>query len=84
MELTISGEDKGQLKKVEDLARKMGLCIRKSKSNPSVNESEERQQKLFELMQEMAASSAFKSIEDPVAWQREQRKDRPLPGREEK
>jgi len=26
--------------------------------------------------------SAFKDIDDPAAWQREIRKDRPLPGRE--
>ncbi|HET7360574.1 MAG TPA: hypothetical protein VFI78_01435 [Salinimicrobium sp.] len=43
MEPTISGEDKKRLKKVKDLARKMGLRIRKSKSEPSLNESEERQ-----------------------------------------
>ena len=30
----------------------------------------------------LAAMNAFSYIDDPVAWQREQREDRPLPGRE--
>jgi hypothetical protein len=35
-----------------------------------------------EIFKRLAAMNAFSSIEDPVAWQREQRIDRPLPGRE--
>lgn len=35
-------------------------------------------QKAFRELQEM---DAFKLIKDPVAWQRDIRKDRPLPGR---
>ena len=35
-----------------------------------------------QLFQELADMGAFSEIEDPVAWQREIRKDRPLPGRE--
>ncbi len=35
------------------------------------------------LMAEIAErGTAFKAIKDPAAWQREIRKDRPLPGRE--
>ena len=37
---------------------------------------------VFELMQELADMGAFAEIDDPVAWQREIRKDRPLPGRD--
>lgn len=33
-------------------------------------------------LERMAAMGGVKSISDPVAWQRETRKDRPLPGRE--
>ncbi len=33
-------------------------------------------------LRELAESGAFAGIEDPVAWQREIRKDRPLPGRD--
>ena len=38
--------------------------------------------KIVNLMEQIAKrGTAFKSIQDPVAWQREIRKDRPLPGR---
>ena len=33
-------------------------------------------------LRELAESGAFLGIDDPVEWQREIRKDRPLPGRE--
>jgi hypothetical protein len=35
-----------------------------------------------EALEKLAAMGGIKSIPDPVAWQREIRKDRPLPGRE--
>ena len=35
-----------------------------------------------ELLQILADMDAFADITDPVAWQREQRKDRPLPYRD--
>lgn len=34
-------------------------------------------------MQALADSGGIKSIPDPVAWQREIRRDRPLPGRDD-
>lgn len=34
------------------------------------------------IMERMAARRALSEIKDPSAWQREIRKDRPLPGRE--
>ena len=37
---------------------------------------------VFDLFQELADMGAFSEIEDPVAWQREIRKDRPLPFRD--
>ncbi len=33
-------------------------------------------------MKELQALHPFREIEDPVAWQREIRRDRPLPGRD--
>ena len=42
----------------------------------------ERQQKAVAILQDIASSGGL-NIEDPVAWQREQRQDRPLPGRED-
>lgn len=38
---------------------------------------------LARLLQRFADAGGVKSIEDPLAWQREQRRDRPLPGRED-
>ncbi|PKM37069.1 MAG: hypothetical protein CVV06_07770 [Gammaproteobacteria bacterium HGW-Gammaproteobacteria-10] len=38
--------------------------------------------KLARLMEEAATKNLFADIKDPAAWQREIRKDRPLPGRE--
>lgn len=39
-------------------------------------------QRLSEALEQAAALNPFREIDDPVAWQREQRQDRPLPGRE--
>ena len=38
--------------------------------------------KIIEIIKRMQAGNAFSSIKDPVAWQREIREDRPLPGRD--
>ena len=35
-----------------------------------------------EAFQKLRELNPFREIEDPVAWQREIRKDRPLPGRD--
>jgi hypothetical protein len=43
---------------------------------------EERRRGAAEALERLAAMNAFADIIDPVAWQREIRKDRPLPGRE--
>ena len=40
-------------------------------------------QKAMDALRRLAARGGIRSIPDPVAWQREMRKDRPLPGREE-
>ena len=42
----------------------------------------ERKAALRDALSTLRESGAFADIEDPVAWQREIRKDRPLPGRE--
>ncbi|MEK7602629.1 MAG: hypothetical protein AAB459_00090 [Patescibacteria group bacterium] len=38
--------------------------------------------KIQRLWEELQALKPFKDIEDPVAWQRGIRKDRPMPGRD--
>lgn len=45
--------------------------------------SEERRRLREEALAGLARIQAFADIEDPVEWQREIRKDRPLPGRDE-
>ncbi len=42
-----------------------------------------RGKRMGELLQKLAETNPFAEITDPVAWQREIRKDRPLPGRED-
>ena len=42
-----------------------------------------RGKRMADALRELAKSNPFKDITDPVAWQREIRKDRPLPGRDE-
>jgi hypothetical protein len=49
---------------------------------PHAFSEEQRRQKLGECLEQLAKHSPFTDIEDPVAWQREIRKDRALPGRE--
>ncbi|HEX6749434.1 MAG TPA: hypothetical protein VF092_19215 [Longimicrobium sp.] len=44
---------------------------------------EERRGAALAALQEIASRGGIRSIPDPVAWQREVRKDRPLPGRDE-
>jgi len=39
--------------------------------------------RMAEILQQMADRNALSQIPDPVAWQREIRQDRSLPGREE-
>jgi len=42
-----------------------------------------RGKRMADALRELAKSNPFRDITDPVAWQREIRQDRPLPGRDE-
>lgn len=42
----------------------------------------DRRRRMAEALENLAAANAFSEISDPVEWQREVRKDRPLPGRD--
>ncbi len=59
------------------LAREEGLSLQES-ATPKINQG----QRMAAILQRMADRNALSHITDPVAWQREIRKDRPLPGRE--
>lgn len=41
----------------------------------------EQQQRLLAILTQLAEANPFRAIKNPVAWQREQRQDRPLPFR---
>lgn len=42
----------------------------------------ERGRRMADALRSLAAIGAFADIDDPVEWQREIRRDRPLPGRD--
>ena len=46
------------------------------------DQTAERRKRMAAALEKLAASDAFSEISDPVEWQREIRKDRPLPGRD--
>lgn len=50
---------------------------------PAVVDEAARKQQLLDVLNALAASGAGEAFGDPVEWQREIRKDRPLPGRED-
>ena len=50
---------------------------------PPAGSSEEMRRRRIAALERIAARGGIQSITDPVAWQREMREDRPLPGREE-
>lgn len=44
---------------------------------------DERRRRVADTLAKLAEIGAFAEIDDPVEWQREVRRDRPLPGRQE-
>lgn len=82
MEITISGKDKKRLKLIEKLAKELGLDISNKDSIPNIILEKKRQEEAVKAMENLINIGAFKNIKDPVAWQREQRKDRDI-GRDE-
>lgn len=65
-------------KYVEDAELKLG---QKATINLPIPEVKQDREKIIALFEQLAAMKAFKGIKDPVAWQREIRKSKPLPGR---
>lgn len=41
----------------------------------------DQQQRLLAILTQLAEANPFRAIKDPIAWQKEQRQDRPLPFR---
>lgn len=53
----------------------------RAQSAHSASASEERRKRIKKTFETLAKLGTFADITDPVEWQREVRKDRPLPGR---
>lgn len=53
----------------------------KTTLHPAQKQQPQDHQHIQQLWKELQELKPFRSIKDPVAWQRELRKDRPLPGR---
>lgn len=52
-------------------------------SAPAALSDAERGRRMAAILQQIAdRGTAYADVTDPVAWQREQRRDRPLPGRD--
>jgi hypothetical protein len=63
----------------------MFLKFRHNKSNSIYDNpltEEQRKRKIVDCLTKLAERNPFFEIKDPIAWQREIRKDRPLPGRD--
>jgi antitoxin component of MazEF toxin-antitoxin module len=65
-------------KYVEDAQLKSG---QKAVITLPLPDLKQNRDKIQEVLRQLQESGAYKDIKDPVAWQREIRKDRPLPGR---
>jgi hypothetical protein len=65
----------------QNLRRGKVKVVATLEGEPETNDRPTRETALAALRQ-LRKMGTFKKITDPVAWQREIRKDRPLPGRE--
>lgn len=54
----------------------------KRQQKPKLMSKEQRRLRISESLSWLAKHNTFADIQDPVAWQQELRRDRPLPGRE--
>lgn len=66
-------------KYVDDAQLELGQKATIQLPTPQLRQNRQRIQNLLRQLQEVGA---YKDIKDPVAWQREIRNDRSLPGRE--
>jgi antitoxin component of MazEF toxin-antitoxin module len=65
-------------KYVEDAQLELG---QKTTIQLPVLEAEQNRKQIQKLLTQLQEINAYAEIKDPVAWQRDIRKDRPLPGR---
>lgn len=65
-------------KYVEDAKLELG---QKATIQLPIAQPKQNREKIQQAFRQLQEIGAYKTIDDPVAWQREIRKDRPLPGR---
>ncbi len=70
---------KTELEQVETLIKTLLAKVGKHMRKPVP--PSERGQRMKAILEEGATRGLFKNIPDPATWQREIRRDRPLPGR---
>jgi hypothetical protein len=75
--ITLYSDNEENLRLLQELADKLGVQVRQEEEQISNKES------VAEVLRDWHQHGGLEtSIPDPVAWQREQRKDRKLPGRD--
>ena len=78
--LTITSDNEEALNQVKALAESLNMPVQEHESEQKLqSDSKEKLRKLFAEARKL---NIGKQIPDPVAWQREQRKDRKLPYRD--
>ena len=70
------------LQYIEFLEIKSPNGTRSREAFTTCQDKSERGRQVATILQELADLGAFSELEDPVQWQREVRKDRPLPARD--
>jgi len=79
--LTISSDDEKALEKVRHYAESLGITTRSTSSSSSTRETNGKE--IVEILKKWHEEGGLKTkIDDPVAWQREMRKDQKLPFRD--
>lgn len=75
--LTLYSDNEENLRLLKEVAEKMGVQVQQEKTQTSRKES------VAEVLRDWHQQGGLQtSIPDPVAWQREQREDRKLPGQD--
>lgn len=76
--LTIEIHNEGEREKIKAFLEKLDARIVEEQPTPEQPNGKQ----VVALMEALAGSYSLSEIKDPVAWQREIRKDRPLPFRD--
>ena len=64
-----------------DNGNEMVVLVTILESKPSMPQQQDRGQRMANALEKLAAIHPVATIQEPKAWEREMRQDRPLPGR---